>query len=212
MNDPPPVTEDWQLALELIANYVSPPREDPFTRGETVVKRQALIKQTIRDALDNFAKGRCAAARCGGPKNGSISIDKAAILSYARQTYRHAILACKDSHWMVQTLNEPTDFSISDDFEITIETCNKCQVRFKNVNYTYIDRADMDAFRNWRPLFPDILIVTINYLMPLHWVGLVNQPYDIKVSWTESNLSTYRYNEASSKWQEVSPRSGWPFN
>lgn len=209
VDDPPPVTEDLQLALLLMANYVWP-QEDPFTRGEIVVKRQGLIKGTLQDALDNFAIELCAAARCGGAKSGSLSLDRATVLRYARQTHAGAILACHDSKWMGKTLNIPTDFSVSDDFKITA-SCTKCTVRFNNVKYTYIDRADMHMFRNGCPLPPDIYIVLINYTMPLHWIGLVNQPYDIQISWTESSLATYRYEETWGHWQMVSPRSGWPF-
>jgi len=209
--DPPPVDEDRGLALELIANYVFP-QEDPFTRGAAVVKKQKLIKGTIRDALDAYAAELCDIARCKGPTKGKISFNKAKILEYARKQYKNAKLACKDSQWMVQTLNEPLDFLTSDDYTEKVDGCEVCKVKFRNFNYTYIDRADMHAYRNGRFLFPDILIVLINYHNPFHWIGFVNQEYDIKISWNASASSEYQYLESHGlKWSPKSPRIGRPF-
>jgi len=98
--------------------------------------------------LDAYAAELCDIAGCKGPTKGKISFNKAKILECARRLYKNAKLACKDSHRMAQTLNEPLDFLITGDYIVEVEDREVCTVKFRNVNYTYIDRADMHPYRN----------------------------------------------------------------
>ena len=181
---PPQLVEG--LAHDLIAHYFNGGGTlFNFTGGDELKGNQG-VKDGVKEPIYGLARRLCRAAHPGG------SIGQEAL---------HIRNVVPSGWWLVQTLNMPNpDLEINTPYALFKQDCS-CTVAF-TYTATWHDIADLHATRDGRLLFPDFILIGLQY------VGL-GQNYPIEINWSASGIIDVSTRDNG---RDRVRGYGWPFD